>query len=71
MNTVKITNNEKNILAGAVTTSDSEKVPSGRVDINHLIARVRLEKQKENKINIIFFGLIIALIIVVGTILSF
>ena len=71
MNTVKITNNEKNLLADAVTTSYSENVPSGRVDINHLIARVRLEKQKENKINIIFFGLIIALIIVVGTILSF
>ena len=64
-------NNEKNILTATMTPEDSEKTTSGRVDINHLIARVRLEKQKENKINLIFFGLIIALVIVVGTILSF
>ena len=64
-------NNEKNILTATVTPEDSEKTTSGRVDINHLIARVRLEKEKENKINIIFFGLIIALVVVVGTILSF
>jgi|TARA_B110000495_G_C22452162_1_gene282365 hypothetical protein len=64
-------NNEKNILTATVTPEDSEKTTSGRVDINNLIARVRLEKQKENKINLIFFGLIIALVVVVGTILSF
>ena len=64
-------NNEKNILTATVTPEDSEKTTSGRVDINHLIARARLEKQKENKINLIFFSLIIALVIVVGTILSF
>ena len=64
-------NNEKNILTATVTPEDSEKTTSGRVDINNLIARVRLEKQKENKINLIFFSLIIALVIVVGTILSF
>ena len=64
-------NNKKNILTATVTPEDSEKTTSGRVDINNLIARVRLEKQKENKINLIFFGLIIALVVVVGTILSF
>ena len=64
-------NNEKNIITATVTPEDSEKTTSGRVDINHLIARVRLEKEKENKINLIFFGLIIALVVVVGTILSF
>ena len=64
-------NNSKNIITAAVTHEDSEKNTSGRVDINHLIARVRLEKEKENKINLIFFGLIIALVVVVGTILSF
>ena len=64
-------NNEKNILTATMTPEDSEKTTSGRVDINNLIARVRLEKQKENKINLIFFGLIIALVVVVGTILSF
>jgi len=64
-------NNKKNILTATVIPEDSEKTTSGRVDINNLIARVRLEKQKENKINLIFFGLIIALVVVVGTILSF
>ena len=64
-------NNGKNVITATLTHEDSEKTTSGRVDINHLIARVRLEKQKENKINIIFFGLIIALVVVVGTILSF
>ena len=44
---------------------------SGRVDINHLIARARKEKEKENKINLFFFGMVIGLIIVVGIILSF
>ena len=66
-----IINSKKNILTATVTPEDSEKTTSGRVDINNLIARVRLEKQKENKINLIFFGLIIALVVVVGTILSF
>ena len=71
MRVEKIINNGKNILSNEMTPEDSVKTTSGRVDINHLIARVRLEKQKENKINIIFFGLIIALVVVVGTILSF
>ena len=44
---------------------------SGRVDINHLIARARKIKEKENKINLIFLGTIVGLIIVVGIILSF
>jgi len=71
MRVEKIINNGKNILGTVMTPEDSVKTTSGRVDINHLIARVRLERQKENKINIIFFGLIIALVVVVGTILSF
>ena len=71
MSTEKIINSRKNILGTVMTPEDSVKTTSGRVDINHLIARVRLERQKENKINIIFFGLIIALVVVVGTILSF
>ena len=71
MRVEKIINNGKNILSTEMTPEDSVKTTSGRVDINHLIARVRLERQKENKINIIFFGLIIALVVVVGTILSF
>ena len=49
----------------------SEVKFSGRVDINDLLARVRKEKNKENKENFIFFGLISALVLVVGIILSF
>ena len=44
---------------------------SGRVDINHLIARARKIKEKENKINLTFFVLIVALLSIVGIILSF
>ena len=49
----------------------SEVKFSGRVDINVLLARVRKEKNKVNKENFVFFGLISALVLVVGIILSF
>ena len=49
----------------------SEVKFSGRVDINDLIARARKVKEKENKINLVFIGLISALVLVVGIILSF
>ena len=42
-----------------------------KVDINDLLAKVRKEKHKEHKANLIFFSLFSALIVVVGTILSF
>tara|TARA_B110000971_G_scaffold146939_1_gene150099 strand:+ start:164 stop:373 length:210 start_codon:yes stop_codon:yes gene_type:complete len=43
---------------------------SGVVDINHLLARVRNEKNEENKVNMIFFGLFAALILIVGILLA-
>ena len=49
----------------------SEVKFSGRVDINDLLKRARKIKEKENKINLVFFGLISALVVVVGIILSF
>ena len=49
----------------------SEVKSSGRVDINNLIARARKIEEKENKINLIFFGLISALVLIVGILLSF
>ena len=49
----------------------SEVKFSGRVDINDLLARVRKEKNKANKENFVFTGLISALVLVVGIILSF
>ena len=44
---------------------------SGRVDINDLLARARIEENKKNKINLVFFGLSSALVIIIGIILSF
>ena len=70
MSAEKITYEEQNqtVLETRVL---SEVKSSGRVDINHLIARARKIKEKENKINLVFFGLISALVLVVGIILSF
>ena len=71
MSTEKIINiNEKN-LTDLDTSKINPKISTGRVDINHLLARVRKEKQEENKINIVFFSLFASLILVVGLILSF
>jgi hypothetical protein len=70
MSAEKITHNDNNI--DALTNSvDNEIKFSGRVDINHLLARARKVKERENKINLIFLGMIAGLIIVVGIILSF
>mgnify|MGYP006148779709 CR=1 FL=1 len=44
---------------------------SGRVDINHLIARARKEKNVENRTNLIFFSIFASLILIVGILLSF
>ncbi|MDC3355439.1 hypothetical protein OAV82_02385 [Candidatus Pelagibacter sp.] len=71
MSTEKIIHSEKKDLTSLLTPKEDEKISSGRVDINDLIARVRLEKQRENKSNIIFLSLIFCLVVIVGTILSF
>ena len=49
----------------------SEVKFSGRVDINDLLTRARKIKEKENKINLVFFGLVSVLVVIVGIILSF
>ena len=54
-----------------VTTSLIRKAKiTGRVDINDLLKRARKKEEKENKINLIFFGLITALVVIVGILLS-
>ena len=53
------------------TSEMNEKKISRTVDINHLIARVRNEKKKENKVNLIFLSLFAALISIIIIILSF
>tara|TARA_B110001450_G_scaffold236880_1_gene242671 strand:- start:140 stop:340 length:201 start_codon:yes stop_codon:yes gene_type:complete len=42
-----------------------------RVDINHLLAKVREEKKKENKVSLMFFGIIAVIFFTSGLILSF
>ena len=44
---------------------------SGRVDINNLLARAGKEKEEKNKVNLFFFILSSALIVIFGIILSF
>ncbi len=70
MSAEKITT-EKEVFITSRTTETSKKMPTGTVDINNLLARVRIEKQEENKVNMIFFGLFAALVFIVGILLSF
>ena len=62
---------EINNLPPLKTFQKSKKVISGRVDINILLNRARKAQDKENRINLIFIGLILCLICTVGMILSF
>jgi len=56
-----------------LTTPEKSEVASssGRVDINILLNRARKVKEKENKVNLVFFGLISLLVLIVGILLSF
>ena len=59
-------------LPSFVTPEKSKQVSSsGRVDINILLNRARKVKEKETLINLVFVGLTLSLIFVVGIILSF
>ena len=44
---------------------------TGRVDINHLIARVRKKQNQENRSNLVFFGFFAILVLVSVILLSF
>ena len=58
-----------------LTAKDLNKTPRGhssrRVDINDLLSKVRQEKNKEKKENLIFVGLICGVVAVTGIIASF
>ena len=58
-----------------LTAKDPNKIPkdysSKRVDINDLLSKVRQEKNKEKKENLIFLGLICGVVAVTGVIASF
>ena len=72
MSAEKIISQEVNDLPPLTTPKKSEEVSSsGRVDINILFNRARKVKEKETRINLVFAGLTLSLIFVVGLILSF
>ena len=72
MSAEKIINQEVNDLPPLKTPNDREEVSlSGRVDINILLNRARKEKDKEARTNLVFAGLIVSLMFIVGLILSF
>ena len=58
-----------------LTAKDLNKTSIGhsskKVDINTLLSKVRLEKNKEKKENLIFVGLIFGVVAVTGIIASF
>ena len=72
MSSEKVISTEVNDLPPLETPNNSEEVSSsGRVDINILLNRARKEKEKETKTNLVFAGLIVSLMFIVGLILSF
>ena len=58
-----------------LTAKDLNKTSKGqsskRVDINNLLSKVRQEKNKEKKDNLIFVGLICGVVVVTGIVASF
>ena len=72
MSSEKVISTEVNNLPPLEAPNNSEEVSSsGRVDINILLNRARKEKEKEARTNLVFAGLIVSLIFIVGLILSF
>jgi len=62
---------EINNLPPLQISQKKEKVISGRVDINVLLDRARKVQEKESFTKLIFTGLTLCLIFIVGMILSF
>ena len=72
MSAEKISSTEVNDLPPLATPEKSEEVSSsGRVDINVILKRARKVKEKETLTNLVFVGLALSLIFIVGIILSF
>ena len=72
MSAEKIISQEVNDLPPLLTPEKSEEVSSsGRVDINILLNRARKVQEKETRTNLVFAGLTLSIIFIVGIILSF
>ena len=71
MSSEKVISTELNDLPPLKTPNNNEEVSSsGRVDINILLNRARKIKEKETRTNLVFAGLIVSLMFIVGLILS-
>ena len=61
-------------MSGEISSLDQQvevkKTPNIKVDINDLLSRVRDEKKKERKENLLFLGLIGSVIVITGIIAS-
>ncbi len=66
MSTEQLTNN-----TSGEAYSSQPIVTTNKVDINILMEKVRAEKKKEKKENLIFLGLILSVIIITAFIASF
>ena len=70
MSAEKIILDDKKKFSAQESFEENAKTSSRVVDINQLLARVRIEKQAENKVNLVFFFLFAALVLMVGIFLS-
>ena len=70
MSTEQIIDAKDNPLMTSQDAEANNKKISSPVDINNLLARVRKEEQKANKINFIFFFMFALLVLIVGILLS-
>tara|TARA_B100001996_G_C18460428_1_gene515841 strand:+ start:428 stop:655 length:228 start_codon:yes stop_codon:yes gene_type:complete len=68
---ISIDRNVETLKKEAIETKKSNSVTSNRVNINHLMSKVRDEEKKQRKENLIFFSLIGSVIIITGIIASF
>ena len=61
-------------MSGEISSLDQQletkKIPNTKVDINDLLSRVRDEKKKERKENLLFLSLIGSVIVITGIIAS-
>ena len=71
MSAEKISTETNDLPPLTTPVKSKEASPSGRVDINILLNRARKVQEKETRTSLVFFGLIVSLIVVVGLILSF
>jgi hypothetical protein len=71
MSAEKIIKEINNLPPLAIPEKSEEVLSSGRVDINILLNRARKVKEKETLTNLVFVGLTLSLIFVIGLILSF